>query len=96
MDKFPEEYNIPFKLSRPAHELLQCIHGGQGDPVYALMSRAGDLKITMASEEELSRLEVVLQEMLEDKNLYDPDEEDISIAETLLALLECRNEDVNA
>ena len=92
-DKLPKKYCVPFKLSKPAHELLQMIHRGQFDPVYALMSRTIDLKTTLASEEELDRLEVVLQEVIWDRNLYDPDDKDVSIAKTLLCLLECRKED---
>lgn len=50
-ESLDEGYRV--KFGRSDHELLASVHGGQGDPVYALVSRTVDRQPTMASQREI-------------------------------------------
>ena len=63
-----EEYNIPIRLGYGAYQIFQQYWMGQGDPLYALLSRRDDsvdIVTVEASEEEIDRLEQVAREIIE-------------------------------
>ena len=62
------EYNIPLKIGLGTYNIFQQYWEGQGDPLYALLSRRGDtpsIPVVDASEEEVERLGEVAEEIIE-------------------------------
>lgn len=82
-----EEASIPIKLSYAVYNVFQRYWDGQGDPLYALLSRRGssvDWVTVFATPEELERLEAVTQEVLETSD----DKGEIATAKSLKQVLD--------
>jgi len=64
-------YDIPVKFGRSDHQLLADLHRGQGDPLYALVSRTVRGQQTMASWEELEAAVDVLTWFIDESSASD-------------------------
>jgi len=82
-----EEASIPIKLSYAVYNVFQRYWEGQGDPLYALLSRRGnsvDWVTVFATPEELERLEEVIEEVLDKSE----DKGEIATAKSLKQVLD--------
>jgi hypothetical protein len=92
-DKPSKDYPIgPIKFGYYDHELLASLHGGQSDPLYALISRTVGNRPTYASLEELraavDALERLVADWTFDRNDLDISEADYNRALSLFEMLE--------
>jgi len=82
-----EEDSIPIRLSYAVYNVFQQYWEGQGDPLYAVLSRRGDsvdFVVVYASPEEAERLKEVAQEILRTSD----DDGHIATARSLLKELD--------
>jgi len=66
-ERYPEGYDIPVPIGYDTYNIFQQWWWGQGDPLYAILSRRGhsvSIVTVKASEEELERLIDQAKELL--------------------------------
>jgi len=68
MSKLGPKYKAPWQTTPRENEILSWYHRGQGDPLYAVMSRCVGRKATKASEEELDAIVDAMSDAVNDKD----------------------------